>query len=84
MANSLEGLIVLVVSSICLWFFGQHLAKKIRTQSTTDATGSQVSKEQNPELYRFHVAQLCVLLTLLSFVALASVYRMLFGVVVGD
>lgn len=79
MGNPLEGLIVLIVSSICLWFFGQHLANKIQTQSTTDATGTQVSKEANPGLYRFHVAQLWVLLTLLGFTALAAVYRLAYA-----
>ena len=82
MGNPLEGLLVLIVSSVCLWFFGQHLAKKIRTRSTTDATGAHVSKEANPGLYRFHVAQLWVLLALLSFAALAAIYRLLFTVLV--
>lgn len=77
MANSIEALVVLAVSTVCVWFFGQHLAKKIRSQSTTDATGQSVSREDDPALYRFHVGQLGVLLVLLSLLVLSSAYRLL-------
>ena len=76
MYDPITLLLIFASSAGAMWFIWNHLAKKLKTQSTTDSTMHLVSRENNPQLYRFHVSQCYVALALLGVIAIASGYAL--------
>ena len=72
MSSVLVSLVVLALSVWAGRYILQHLTKKLQTQSTTDATAHRVTRDTNPDLFRFHVWQCYVAIALLGVIGLTA------------